>query len=71
MKVECENCKKNIFNKTAFEIETGKVELGGDFVGFANGSISIRGIKEEGLFCSLKCIAEWLNKQSKKEKSTC
>jgi hypothetical protein len=68
MRVECENCKKNIFNKIAFEITTGKVEIGNDFVGFVNGSDSIKGIKEEGLFCSLKCIAEWINKQKIKNR---
>jgi len=60
VKVECENCKKDIYGKKAFEIQTGKVELDNDGAGFWNGSEYPKGIKGDGIFCSLNCIKEWI-----------
>lgn len=66
VKIECENCGKDVYLKTAFEITTGKVTISPS-IGFNDAYGQPSSIKQDGLFCSLKCVGEWATKKAKRK----
>jgi len=64
-KVECENCKKDVLGKIGFCIDLGVVGLGDGYAGHVSGVYFPKEIKKDGMFCSFKCLKEWINRQKK------
>lgn len=65
VRVLCENCEKNIMGKMGFEILTGKVDIDDGGAAMPHGCETPSGMKDDGLFCSLKCMQVWLSKNQR------
>lgn len=65
-KTECENCGKDVLSKIGFCIDLGIVGGGGaEEVAMVSLLSYPKEIKKCGIFCSLECLKEWINKQKK------
>jgi len=59
IKIECDNCKKNILDKNGYEIDKGKE----CFVD--QGLPNWNKIETLAIFCSLKCLKKWVLSKEK------
>ena len=66
--VECENCKKNVNGKKGYQIDYGKISIDYGSAGMYDGLNDPKEVKGDGVFCSLKCIHDWIRKLKKRSK---
>jgi hypothetical protein len=58
MRIECEQCGKNVLGKVGYQIDQGRIGIAGDGAGMPNDISQPNSVKGDGMFCSLKCVGE-------------